>query len=80
MPDIAFTRTGLVRLTANTIRNDPTPAVNRLTMYQNLLFGGASSEYAKICCRHDAGTRSAIDPLKVPRVKKTKPVTKFVRS
>src|SRR5438270_12107497 len=75
---MASTTVGEARLTAKTTRNEPTPAMKRFTMYQNLLRGGASSECSKICFRQLAGTRNALDPANVPNVKNTYPVMEYV--
>src|SRR5438270_862063 len=73
---MASTSAGRVRLTAKTTRNDPTPAENRFTMYQNLLFGGASSDSSKIWRLQEGGISRARAAAVVPRVKNTYPLMK----
>src|SRR5581483_12233382 len=62
------------------MRNEPTPAMKRFTKYQKRLRGSAFSDVSKICFRHDLRISSPREPAKVPRVKNTYPLTKFVRS
>ncbi len=62
---------GLARLIAKKIRNDPTPEIRRLTKYQNLLFGGASSDSVKICFLQRGQSNMAAAPAAVPTVNTT---------